>query len=129
MASCRRRRRCFVCCHRVCCPACPTPPAAWLLHTPILTCPFAVKLENDTETFEHERVSSELKKQIQQARLAKKLTQVRERGWEWTGEGRGGSGRHPTLRAVGPGQQHPFGGSCRCNCTAACGNCTAACGG
>lgn len=39
----------------------------------------AVKLENDTETFEHERVSSELKKQIQQARLAKKLTQVRRR--------------------------------------------------
>ncbi|KAI7838906.1 hypothetical protein COHA_007339 [Chlorella ohadii] len=36
----------------------------------------AVKLENDTETFEHERVSSELKKQIQQARLAKKLTQA-----------------------------------------------------
>lgn len=36
----------------------------------------AVKLENDTETFEHERVSSELKKQIQSARLAKKLTQA-----------------------------------------------------
>lgn len=39
----------------------------------------AVKLENDTETFEHERVSSELKKQIQQARLAKKLTQAQVR--------------------------------------------------
>lgn len=36
----------------------------------------AAKLENDTETFEHERVSSELKKQIQSARLAKKLTQA-----------------------------------------------------
>lgn len=40
------------------------------------TAPAAVKLENDTETFEHERVSSELKKQIQSARLAKKLTQA-----------------------------------------------------
>lgn len=47
-------------------PACP--PAA------------AAKLENDTETFEHDRVSSELKKQIQQARLAKKLTQAQARG-------------------------------------------------
>ncbi|PSC68031.1 multi -bridging factor 1b [Micractinium conductrix] len=36
----------------------------------------AVKLENDTNTFEHDRVSSELKKQIQSARLAKKLTQA-----------------------------------------------------
>eukprot|EP00887_Chlorella_sp_A99_P007062 scaffold2.g7062.t1 len=36
----------------------------------------AAKLENETEVFEHERVSSELKKQIQQARLAKKLTQA-----------------------------------------------------
>ena len=36
----------------------------------------AHKLENETEVFEHERVSSELKKQIQQARLAKKLTQA-----------------------------------------------------
>jgi putative transcription factor len=34
------------------------------------------KLENETEVFEHERVSSELKKQIQQARIAKKLTQA-----------------------------------------------------
>ncbi|EFN51089.1 hypothetical protein CHLNCDRAFT_28362 [Chlorella variabilis] len=40
----------------------------------------AAKLENDTETFEHDRVSSELKKQIQQARLAKKLTQAQARG-------------------------------------------------
>lgn len=47
----------------------------------------AVKLENDTETFEHERVSSELKKQIQSARLAKKLTQVRGAGAGWAGEG------------------------------------------
>jgi putative transcription factor len=36
----------------------------------------AHKLENETEVFEHERVSTELKKQIQQARLAKKLTQA-----------------------------------------------------
>lgn len=43
---------------------------------PARTFPAAVKLENDTETFEHERVSSELKKQIQSARLAKKLTQA-----------------------------------------------------
>jgi len=35
-----------------------------------------VKLENETEVFEHEKVSSELKKQIQQARIAKKLTQA-----------------------------------------------------
>lgn len=34
------------------------------------------KLENETEVFEHEKVSTELKKQIQQARLAKKLTQA-----------------------------------------------------
>ena len=34
------------------------------------------KLENETEVFEHERVSTELKKQIQQARIAKKLTQA-----------------------------------------------------
>ena len=34
------------------------------------------KLENETEVFEHERVSTELKKQIQQARLAKNLTQA-----------------------------------------------------
>jgi len=33
------------------------------------------KLENETEVFAHEHVSSELKRQIQQARLAKKLTQ------------------------------------------------------
>lgn len=36
----------------------------------------AIKLENETEVFQHETVSSELKKQIQQARLAKKLTQA-----------------------------------------------------
>lgn len=36
----------------------------------------AAKLENETEVFEHERVSSELKKQIQSARMAKKLTQA-----------------------------------------------------
>jgi len=46
-------------------------------HVPV---PPAVKLENDTETFEHERVSSELKKQIQSARLAKKLTQAQVGG-------------------------------------------------
>ena len=34
------------------------------------------KLENETEVFKHETVSSELKKQIQQARIAKKLTQA-----------------------------------------------------
>ena len=34
------------------------------------------KLENDTETFAHETVSSSLKKQIQSARLAKKMTQA-----------------------------------------------------
>ena len=34
------------------------------------------KLENETEVFEHERVSTELKKQIQQGRIAKKLTQA-----------------------------------------------------
>lgn len=34
------------------------------------------KLENETEVFEHEKVSTELKKQIQQARLAKNLTQA-----------------------------------------------------
>jgi hypothetical protein len=53
----------------------------------------AVKLENDTETFEHERVSSELKKQIQSARLAKKLTQAQasSRGLAgWAGQGRAG---------------------------------------
>jgi putative transcription factor len=33
------------------------------------------KLENDTENTAHERVSPELKKQIIQARIAKKLTQ------------------------------------------------------
>lgn len=50
-----------------------------------------MKLENDTETFEHERVSSELKKQIQSARLAKKLTQAQasSRGLAgWAGQGR-----------------------------------------
>lgn len=36
----------------------------------------AQKLENDTENLSHERVSSELKKMIQQARLAKKMTQA-----------------------------------------------------
>lgn len=39
----------------------------------------AVKLENETEDFAHEHVSSELKKQIQQGRLAKKLTQAQVR--------------------------------------------------
>lgn len=34
------------------------------------------KLENESEVFEHERVSTELKKQIQSARIAKKLTQA-----------------------------------------------------
>ena len=34
------------------------------------------KLENDSESFAHETVSSSLKKQIQSARLAKKMTQV-----------------------------------------------------
>lgn len=34
------------------------------------------KLENETEVFKHETVNSELKKQIQQARIAKKLTQA-----------------------------------------------------
>jgi putative transcription factor len=34
------------------------------------------KLENETEVFAHETVSSELKKQIQSARLAKKMTQA-----------------------------------------------------
>lgn len=34
------------------------------------------KLEQETEVFEHEKVSTELKKQIQQARIAKKLTQA-----------------------------------------------------
>ena len=34
------------------------------------------KLENDSETFAHETVSSSLKKQIQSARLAKKMTQA-----------------------------------------------------
>jgi putative transcription factor len=34
------------------------------------------KLEGETEVFAHETVSSELKKQISQARLAKKLTQA-----------------------------------------------------
>ncbi|GAB4813209.1 hypothetical protein N2152v2_000255 [Parachlorella kessleri] len=36
----------------------------------------ATKLEQETEVFEHEHVSTELKKQIQQARIAKKLTQA-----------------------------------------------------
>ena len=42
----------------------------------------AAKLDNETEVFAHETVSSELKKQIQSARLAKKMTQaqVRRRG-------------------------------------------------
>eukprot|EP00877_Chromochloris_zofingiensis_P005365 jgi/Chrzof1/1482/Cz10g09150.t1 len=35
----------------------------------------AVKLEQETEDFHHEKVSTELKKQIIQARTAKKLTQ------------------------------------------------------
>lgn len=39
----------------------------------------AAKLENETEVFEHEHVSTELKKQIQQARLAKKMTQAQVR--------------------------------------------------
>ena len=39
----------------------------------------AAKLENETEVFEHEHVSSELKKQIQSARIAKKLTQAQVR--------------------------------------------------
>jgi putative transcription factor len=34
------------------------------------------KLDNETENFQHEHVSSELKKQIMAARLAKKLTQA-----------------------------------------------------
>ena len=34
------------------------------------------KLENETEVFAHDTVSSELKKQISSARLAKKLTQA-----------------------------------------------------
>ncbi|KFM22660.1 Multiprotein-bridging factor 1a [Auxenochlorella protothecoides] len=38
--------------------------------------PNAVKLDAETEDFHHEQVSSELKKQIQQARLAKKLSQA-----------------------------------------------------
>lgn len=36
----------------------------------------ALKIENETENFQHERVSSDLKKQIIQARTAKKLTQA-----------------------------------------------------
>ena len=40
----------------------------------------AAKLEQETEVFEHEHVSTELKKQIQQARIAKKLTQAQVRG-------------------------------------------------
>eukprot|EP00879_Flechtneria_rotunda_P000544 GHRR01000650.1.p1 GENE.GHRR01000650.1~~GHRR01000650.1.p1 ORF type:complete len:144 (+),score=37.19 GHRR01000650.1:189-620(+) len=36
----------------------------------------AFKLEQETEDFHHERVSTELKKQIVQARTAKKLTQA-----------------------------------------------------
>jgi hypothetical protein len=39
----------------------------------------ASKLDNETEVFSHEHVSSELKKQIQQARIAKKLTQAQVR--------------------------------------------------
>ena len=66
----------------------------------------AVVLENDTETFEHERVSSELKKQIQSARLAKKLTQAQVGAGSsgscgWLG-GRAGSGAGPgQLRSAG----------------------------
>ena len=36
----------------------------------------AAKLDNETEVFAHETVSSELKKQISSARLAKKMTQA-----------------------------------------------------
>uniref|UniRef100_A0A061S242 Putative transcription factor n=1 Tax=Tetraselmis sp. GSL018 TaxID=582737 RepID=A0A061S242_9CHLO len=36
----------------------------------------AAKLERETEELAHEKVSTELKKQIQQARLAKKMTQA-----------------------------------------------------
>eukprot|EP00210_Caulerpa_lentillifera_P000944 g914.t1 len=36
----------------------------------------SLKLENETEEFHHERVSSDLKKTIQQARIAKKMTQA-----------------------------------------------------
>mmetsp|Transcript_3609 Transcript_3609/g.10398 ORF Transcript_3609/g.10398 Transcript_3609/m.10398 type:complete len:140 (+) Transcript_3609:214-633(+) len=36
----------------------------------------AAKLDRETEELSHEKVSSELKKQIQQARLAKKMTQA-----------------------------------------------------
>lgn len=39
----------------------------------------ASKLDQETEDFHHEQVSSELKKQIQQARTAKKLTQAQVR--------------------------------------------------
>ncbi len=55
----------------------------------------AAKLENETEVFEHEHVSTELKKQIQQARIAKKLTQAQVSGrkpvcFELSFEGLGG---------------------------------------
>lgn len=47
--------------------------------------PNAVKLDAETEDFHHEQVSSELKKQIQQARLAKKLSQAQVGGTELAG--------------------------------------------
>ena len=49
--------------------------------------PNAAKLDQETEDFHLEQVSSELKKQIQQARMAKKMTQAQV-GWllvEWRG--------------------------------------------
>lgn len=47
--------------------------------------PNAAKLDQETEDFHLEQVSSELKKQIQQARMAKKMTQAQARGWSWSG--------------------------------------------
>ena len=89
--------------------------------------PPTVKLENDTETFEHERVSSELKKQIQQARLAKKLTQVRVCVWR-------GRKRRGKCRAVSAAAEATAGCTC-CKCRAvsaaaeATAGCTWCCGG
>ena len=36
----------------------------------------ATRLDNDTEAFSHQKVSTDLKKAIQQARIAKKMTQA-----------------------------------------------------
>lgn len=69
----------------------------------------ATKLDNETEDFHMEHVSSELKKQIQQGRLAKKLTQAQVRMLvRWSGCGRALAASQATLpRLSMPGRASP----------------------